>query len=162
YAPRFWTLDPIDGTKGFLRQEQYAVSLALVIDGQIEVALLGCPNLAADAGPGTLSHSDGRGQGEGSSSSSPPGAIFYATRGAGRGGRWGCGDRRRDGRAGGHPLQSSRRPGRSPILRVGRNEPHLDESLSARGPSPWHAPRAVADGQPGEVRDRGPWRCRSL
>ncbi len=79
FAPRFWTLDPIDGTKGFLRQEQYAVSLALIIDGRIEVALLGCPNLTATAGGGldTLSHSDGRGQGEGSSSApdrsqSPP------------------------------------------------------------------------------------------
>ncbi len=68
YAPRFWTLDPIDGTKGFLRQEQYAVSLALIIDGRIELALLGCPNLTAARGGGlqTLSHSDGRGQGEGS------------------------------------------------------------------------------------------------
>ena len=28
YVPRFWTLDPIDGTKGFLRKEQYAISLA--------------------------------------------------------------------------------------------------------------------------------------
>src|SRR5690349_14174368 len=26
----FWTLDPIDGTKGFLRGEQYAVSLAFI------------------------------------------------------------------------------------------------------------------------------------
>jgi 3'(2'), 5'-bisphosphate nucleotidase len=85
YAPRFWTLDPIDGTKGFLRQEQYAVSLALLIDGRIEVALLGCPNLTVDAGRyfGTLSHSDGRGQGEGSLSSGTPGAIFYAVRGGG-------------------------------------------------------------------------------
>ena len=45
FGPRFWTLDPIDGTKGFLRGEQYAVSLALIVDGQIEVAILGCPNL---------------------------------------------------------------------------------------------------------------------
>ena len=29
YRPRFWTLDPIDGTKGFLRKEQYAISLSL-------------------------------------------------------------------------------------------------------------------------------------
>ena len=29
YQDRFWTLDPIDGTKGFLRGEQYAVALAL-------------------------------------------------------------------------------------------------------------------------------------
>ena len=72
FAPRFWTLDPIDGTKGFLRREQYAVSLALIIDGRIEVALLGCPNLGVEGGAAsaTLSHSDGRGQGEGSSGSS--------------------------------------------------------------------------------------------
>ncbi len=45
FGPRFWTLDPIDGTKGFLRGEQYAVSLALIVDGKITVAVLGCPNL---------------------------------------------------------------------------------------------------------------------
>ena len=45
YSPRFWTLDPIDGTKGFLRKEQYAVSLALIINGQLAVAALACPNL---------------------------------------------------------------------------------------------------------------------
>jgi 3'(2'), 5'-bisphosphate nucleotidase len=45
YAPRFWTLDPIDGTKGFLRGQHYAVALALIIDGRIELAALGCPNL---------------------------------------------------------------------------------------------------------------------
>jgi len=76
YAARFWTLDPIDGTKGFLRQEQYAVSLALIIEGRIELALLGCPNLSPDPGLKSLSHSDGRGQGEG-------GAVFYALRGGG-------------------------------------------------------------------------------
>ncbi|KAI9205388.1 uncharacterized protein BJ171DRAFT_501958 [Polychytrium aggregatum] len=32
---RFWTLDPIDGTKGFLRGEQFAVCLALVEDGRV-------------------------------------------------------------------------------------------------------------------------------
>lgn len=46
-AGRFWTLDPIDGTKGFLRKEQFAVSLALIVNGQIEVAALACPNLPA-------------------------------------------------------------------------------------------------------------------
>jgi 3'(2'), 5'-bisphosphate nucleotidase len=42
---RFWTLDPIDGTKGFLRGDQYAVALALVVDGQVQIGVLGCPNL---------------------------------------------------------------------------------------------------------------------
>jgi 3'(2'), 5'-bisphosphate nucleotidase len=41
----FWTLDPIDGTKGFLRREQYAVALALVADGQVQLGVLGCPEL---------------------------------------------------------------------------------------------------------------------
>jgi 3'(2'), 5'-bisphosphate nucleotidase len=55
----FWTLDPIDGTKGFLRREQYAVALALVRDGRVELGVLGCPELSdarrADAnGAGSL------------------------------------------------------------------------------------------------------------
>ncbi len=47
FSTRFWTLDPIDGTKGFLRKEQYAISLSLIIDGEIQLAVLACPNLAA-------------------------------------------------------------------------------------------------------------------
>lgn len=43
---RFWTLDPIDGTKGFLRGEQYAIALALIIDSEVKLGILGCPNLA--------------------------------------------------------------------------------------------------------------------
>jgi 3'(2'), 5'-bisphosphate nucleotidase len=42
---RFWTLDPIDGTKGFLRGDQYAVALALIMEGQVQIGALGCPNL---------------------------------------------------------------------------------------------------------------------
>ncbi len=59
----FWTLDPIDGTKGFLRQEQYAVALALIVDGVVQIGVLGCPNLPSRAGG--------------------DGAIFVATRGGG-------------------------------------------------------------------------------
>lgn len=66
FSHRFWTLDPIDGTKGFLRKEQYAISLALIVDGQIELGVLGCPNLPLESGqPETL------------------GALFYAIRGQG-------------------------------------------------------------------------------
>ncbi len=46
-AQRFWTLDPIDGTKGFLRREQYAIALALIEDGKVVAGVLGCPNLPA-------------------------------------------------------------------------------------------------------------------
>ena len=45
YHDRFWTLDPIDGTKGFVRGDQYAIALALVEDGLPTVAALACPNL---------------------------------------------------------------------------------------------------------------------
>jgi 3'(2'), 5'-bisphosphate nucleotidase len=42
---RYWTLDPIDGTKGFLRGEQYAIALALIDNGRVVLGVLGCPNL---------------------------------------------------------------------------------------------------------------------
>lgn len=44
-AGRHWVLDPIDGTKGFLRGDQYAVALALIEDGEVVLGALGCPNL---------------------------------------------------------------------------------------------------------------------
>ena len=43
---RYWALDPIDGTKGFLRGDQYAIALALIDDGDVVLGVLGCPNLA--------------------------------------------------------------------------------------------------------------------
>ncbi len=66
FTHRFWTLDPIDGTKGFLRKEQYAISLALIIDGRIELGVLGCPNLGASV-----------------SDAANTGSLFYAVRGQG-------------------------------------------------------------------------------
>lgn len=45
---RIWALDPIDGTKGFLRGGQYAICLALIVDGEVKVGVLGCPNLPID------------------------------------------------------------------------------------------------------------------
>ncbi|QDU58400.1 3'(2'),5'-bisphosphate nucleotidase [Aeoliella mucimassa] len=55
----YWTLDPVDGTKGFLRGEQYAVALALIEDGQVVLGVLGCPGLESACqvnltGPGSL------------------------------------------------------------------------------------------------------------
>jgi 3'(2'), 5'-bisphosphate nucleotidase len=66
-GPRCWTLDPIDGTKGFLRGEQYAIALALIVNGQVQVGALACPNLPLD-----LSQPDG-----------PRGVVFLAVRGQG-------------------------------------------------------------------------------
>jgi len=45
-AKRWWTLDPIDGTLGFLRRDQYAIALALMEDNKPILGLLGCPSLA--------------------------------------------------------------------------------------------------------------------
>ena len=42
---RFWTLDPIDGTKGFLRRDQYAIALAYIVEGVVRLGVLGCPHL---------------------------------------------------------------------------------------------------------------------
>jgi len=44
----FWTLDPIDGTKGFLRGHQYAVCLAYIVGSEPVIGVLGCPNLPLD------------------------------------------------------------------------------------------------------------------
>jgi HAL2 family 3'(2'),5'-bisphosphate nucleotidase len=65
---RWWTLDPVDGTKGFLRNEQYAVALALVVDGEVVVAAMGCPNLPYDAEPGDAT------------ATGPLGVLFVAER----------------------------------------------------------------------------------
>jgi len=43
---QFWVLDPIDGTKGYLRGDQYAVALGFVQDGVAQIGALGCPNLS--------------------------------------------------------------------------------------------------------------------
>ncbi len=53
-AERFWTLDPIDGTKGFIRGDQYAVALALLEKGKVKVGVLGCPKLKLDGKTGIL------------------------------------------------------------------------------------------------------------
>lgn len=44
-SQRVWAVDPIDGTKGFLRNEQFAIAIALLVDGQLAVAALACPSL---------------------------------------------------------------------------------------------------------------------
>jgi 3'(2'), 5'-bisphosphate nucleotidase len=64
---RFWALDPIDGTKGFLRGDQYAVALALIENGRVVLGVLGCPNLPLDP----------------DEAESPRGALFVAAKGQG-------------------------------------------------------------------------------
>jgi 3'(2'), 5'-bisphosphate nucleotidase len=69
-AATYWTLDPVDGTKGFLRRGQYAVSLALIENGKVKLGVLGCTNLSADFSRG-FDNPD------------PVGCIYYADLGGG-------------------------------------------------------------------------------
>eukprot|EP01133_Synstelium_polycarpum_P015204 gene15204-17990_t len=64
---RWWTLDPIDGTLGFLRRDQYAIALALMEDNVPVIGILGCPSL-----PWATKDPNG-----------PKGCIFVAERGQG-------------------------------------------------------------------------------
>ncbi len=64
---RYWAIDPIDGTKGFLRGGQYVVALALVEQGEAVLGVLGCPNLNQQLEP----EIDG------------PGSVVIAVRGEG-------------------------------------------------------------------------------
>ena len=50
-SDRFWTLDPIDGTKGLVRGEQYVVALALLEAGRVVVAAVAAPMLGVDLQP---------------------------------------------------------------------------------------------------------------
>ncbi len=51
---RFWVLDPVDGTKGFLRRMQYATALALIEDGEVLLGVVGCPELELDGQRGVI------------------------------------------------------------------------------------------------------------
>ncbi|KAM1593130.1 hypothetical protein FF1_036843 [Malus domestica] len=46
----YWVLDPIDGTKGFVKGNPalYVVGLALVVDGELVLGVMGCPNWKND------------------------------------------------------------------------------------------------------------------
>ncbi|CAM9158956.1 unnamed protein product [Ectocarpus fasciculatus] len=57
---RTWVLDPIDGTKGFLRGEQFCVALGLLDGGKAVAGVLGCPNLPCHEHPsGSLGWAQG-------------------------------------------------------------------------------------------------------
>ncbi len=69
-ADAYWTLDPVDGTKGFLRGQQYAIALGRIEQGQVVLGAMGCPNLPTDfTRPFDVPD--------------PIGAIYVAERGAG-------------------------------------------------------------------------------
>jgi 3'(2'), 5'-bisphosphate nucleotidase len=53
-ADRFWTLDPVDGTKGLLRGGQYAAALALIEEDDVVVGGLACPHYPAESAAGSF------------------------------------------------------------------------------------------------------------
>ncbi|MBT8486368.1 MAG: 3'(2'),5'-bisphosphate nucleotidase [Phycisphaerales bacterium] len=69
-ADGYWALDPVDGTKGFLRGQQYAIALGWIEAGVVVAGVMGCPNLPADHdGPLDAADRDG--------------VLYAAVRGAG-------------------------------------------------------------------------------
>lgn len=68
---RFWALDPVDGTKGFLAGRQYAIALALIVDGVVRLGVIGCPRLGLNS------------RDVAQPVETPPGGIAIAVRGRG-------------------------------------------------------------------------------
>ncbi|MBM3694970.1 MAG: 3'(2'),5'-bisphosphate nucleotidase [Actinobacteria bacterium] len=66
-GPYTWVIDPIDGTKGFLRREQFAVAVGLLYEGEPVAGVLACPHLPLDL----------------SDAASPRGLLFWGERGLG-------------------------------------------------------------------------------
>lgn len=62
-----WAIDPIDGTRGFIRRDQYCVAVALLERGVPILSVLACPNLAQDP----------------ASAQGHKGVLFHAIRGQG-------------------------------------------------------------------------------
>jgi 3'(2'), 5'-bisphosphate nucleotidase len=74
-AERTWVLDPIDGTKGFLRDAgHYAVALALLTANRPVLGILACPTLDADGSECVE---------EAAADDIAPGCLLLAGRGAG-------------------------------------------------------------------------------
>uniref|UniRef100_A0A0V0I3Q1 3'(2'),5'-bisphosphate nucleotidase n=1 Tax=Solanum chacoense TaxID=4108 RepID=A0A0V0I3Q1_SOLCH len=84
---KFWVLDPVDGTLGFVRGDQYAIALALIKDGEPVLGVLGCPNYPMKKE--WLSYQNGYRRilsrlTSSTSESSDRGSVLYARKGGGR------------------------------------------------------------------------------
>ncbi|XP_021293849.1 putative PAP-specific phosphatase, mitochondrial [Herrania umbratica] len=76
----YWILDPIDGTRGFVKGSQalYVVGLSLVVEGEIVLGALGCPNWVVDTSYRSTADVQGY-----KNSSPGPGIIMVAHVGCG-------------------------------------------------------------------------------
>ncbi|XP_031266766.1 PAP-specific phosphatase HAL2-like [Pistacia vera] len=83
---RHWVLDPVDGTLGFVRGDQYAIALALIEDGKVVLGVLGCPNYPLKKELLNYHHKDNQTistQSLSTSEAREKGCVMYARKGAG-------------------------------------------------------------------------------
>ncbi|OVA13915.1 Inositol monophosphatase [Macleaya cordata] len=84
---RHWVLDPVDGTLGFVRGDQYAIALAMIEDGEVLLGVLGCPNYPMNKEWLKYHHRDFLVMSKSSPSTSESwnkGCVIYAKRGCGK------------------------------------------------------------------------------
>lgn len=83
-SSRRWCLDPIDGTRGFLRGKreggQYCIALALIENGAPILGILACPNLPSDASDEEYKWKDDETE---ENNRNSRGCIFIASKGGG-------------------------------------------------------------------------------
>ena len=108
----WWTLDPIDGTKGFLRGQQYAIALACIVRGRVVVGVMACPNLSIDHAA-SVDEAD------------PRGTMYAAVEGRGVI-EWML------GRADGRRVEPRQMRERVPVLAESVDRGHSDQSMSTR------------------------------
>jgi 3'(2'), 5'-bisphosphate nucleotidase len=51
---RLWTVDPIDGTRGYVAGRRYSVAISLLVNYQVTAGLLACPEYPNTTGEGLL------------------------------------------------------------------------------------------------------------
>lgn len=81
---RHWVLDPVDGTLGFVRGDQYAIALALVEDGKVVLGVLGCPNYPLKTEWLNYHYEHHQTMSKSSTTAWGKGCVLYARRGSGK------------------------------------------------------------------------------
>ena len=75
-APRYWLVDPLDGTRGFVdRSDEFTVNIGLIEDGWPVLGVIGVPTqrlIYAAAGPGTATRQRAGGKPERIAARVPP------------------------------------------------------------------------------------------
>ncbi|MBE0689964.1 MAG: hypothetical protein IH587_07560 [Anaerolineae bacterium] len=76
---RMWTIDPIDGTRGYVSGRRYSVAIGLLVDHQPAAGLLACAEYPDDDGHGVLFYThDGVAYAQPMSDTRPPRSIHVS------------------------------------------------------------------------------------